>query len=147
MYEVKYGIAWNDNLKVGDENVDAQHKMLFDLLNVIISRCIDGSSIEMLQDTLDFLANYTIQHFYDEETLQIRHNFPEYGMHKKLHEDFKLVVDDLIQRFAENGSSQILCDDVNKIVVRWLVGHIQQEDRKIGQHIRLAAAQPVSACV
>jgi len=141
MVEVKYGIAWDDMLKIGDEKVDAQHKMLFDLLSVLVNQCIDGSSKEMLQDTLDFLVNYTVQHFYDEESLQVRQNYPGYGKHKQMHDDFKQTVGDLIRRFVKDGSSEALCDDVNKIVIRWLVGHIQQEDKKIGEHIRLKTAQ------
>ena len=147
MHELKYGISWDDNLKMGDEKVDTQHKCLFGLLSKLVGQCIDGSNVEMLQETLDFLVNYTVQHFYAEESLQIQYNFPEYIKHKQMHEDFKLTVGDLVQRFTENGSSKALCDDVNKIVVRWLVGHIQQEDKKIGQHIRKVTARPVSVRV
>jgi len=144
MYEAKFGIAWDDKYKIGDENIDAQHKMLFDLLSVLVSQCIDGSCAEMLQDTLDFLVNYTLQHFSDEESLQNMYNFPGFKRHMRMHEEFKLLVGDLVQRFNENGSSRQLCDDVNKIIIRWLVDHILQEDRKIGQHIRHVSASPVS---
>ena len=147
MYEAKCSIAWDNMLKIGDEKVDTQHKMLFDLLNVLVRQCINGSNAETLKDTLDFLANYTVQHFYDEETLQIRYNFPEYRKHKQMHEDFKLAVTGLVQRFVESGSSNALYDDVNSIVIQWLVGHIQQEDKKIGLHIRSITSPAVSACV
>jgi len=143
MYEVKYGIEWDEKLKMGNEIVDAQHKMIFDFLSVLVSQCIDGSSKEMLQDTLDFLVNYTTQHFFDEESLQVRHNFPGYSKHKQMHDDFKLVVGDLVRRYIINGSSDALCDDINKIVIRWLVDHIQHEDKKIGEHIRHIKANKI----
>lgn len=141
----KYGIAWDNKYRLGHEQVDAQHKHLFELLSELVDQCTEGSSTEYLQETLDFLVDYTIQHFYDEESLQVQYNFPDYRRHKRLHEDFKLVVGALVQRFAENGMSQELSDDVNKIVVRWLVGHIQQEDKKIGEHIRNVTARPMIA--
>jgi len=141
MNEYSYGIAWNDSFKLGNEQVDAQHKRLFELLSVLVGQCMDGSNTEKLKETLDFLVEYTVQHFYDEESIQVQYNFPEYRKHKQLHEDFKKVVGGLVQRFTESGSSVELSNDVNKIIVRWLIGHIQQEDKKIGEHIRRITAR------
>jgi len=45
-----------------------------------------------------------------------------------------------VRRFEKNASSEELSNDVNKIVVRWLIGHIQMEDKKIGKHIRSITA-------
>jgi len=139
----KYGIAWDDRLLLGNEQVDTQHKRLFELLNELVGQCLDGSNAEKLEETLDFLVNYTVSHFHDEESLQIQSKFPEYARHKQLHEDFKGTVGALTQRFMECGSSEELSNDVNKIVVRWLTGHIRQEDKKIGAHIRRAAERSV----
>jgi hemerythrin len=138
-----YGIAWDDRLKTGNEQVDEQHKCLFDLLGNLVGQCIDGNNTERLKETLDFLVGYTVQHFYDEESIQVQYNYPEYTAHKRLHEDFKIVVGGLVQRFNDGGSTSELSNDVNKIIVRWLVGHIQQEDKKIVKHIRRVSAQPL----
>lgn len=131
-----YGIAWDDRFKLGQEEVDAQHKRLFELVSELVSQCMEGINAEKLKETLDFLVSYTVQHFYDEESLQVRYNFPEYKEHKQKHEDFKNVVGELAGRFIESGSSEDLSNDVNKVVVRWLVNHIQRDDKKIGEHIR-----------
>jgi len=144
MREQRYGIAWDDKLKMGNEQVDTQHKRLFELVNELVGQCMDGSNAEKLKETLDFLVNYTVYHFYDEESLQVQYSFPEYKRHKQLHEDFKETVGGLVQRFAESGSSEELSNDVNKIVVRWLVGHIQKEDKKIGEHIRRVTARTMT---
>ena len=136
MNEVKYGIAWNDSYKLGNEQVDAQHKRLFELVSGLVSSCMDGSNTEKLNETLNFLVNYTVQHFNDEEALQIQYSYPEYIRHKQLHEDFKVTVGELVQRFMKSASSKELSSDVNKIVVRWLINHIQREDKKIGKHIQ-----------
>jgi len=136
MSEIVYGIAWNDIYKLGNSGVDAQHRRLFELVSELVSACIDGSSTEKLQSTLDFLVAYTVQHFYDEESLQVQYNYPGYLAHKRMHEDFKVEVGRLVDSFKANGSSAQLSDNVNKIIVRWLVRHIQREDKKIGEHIR-----------
>ena len=144
MREQRYGIAWDDRLKLGNEQVDMQHKRLFGLLSELVGQCVEGSNTEKLKETLDFLVDYTVHHFYDEESLQVQYGFPEYKRHKQLHEDFKMVVGGLVQRFTESGSLEELSNDVNKIIVRWLVGHIQQEDKKIGEHIRRMTARTIA---
>jgi len=136
MSEIKYGIAWSDDLKLGNDHVDMQHHRLFELLSELIGACMVGAETAKLQETLDFLVEYTILHFKDEEDLQQWYNFPEYERHKQLHEIFKSTVGGLVQRFAKNGSSEELSNDVNKVIARWLVHHIQREDKKIGEHIR-----------
>ena len=90
------------------------------------------------------MVNYTVHHFYDEELLQVQYSFPDYARHKQLHDDFKKTVGELVQRFAESGSSEELSCDVNKVVVRWLTGHIRQEDKKIGEHMRRVAARTLT---
>jgi hemerythrin len=136
MDSYKYGIAWDDHLLLGNTQVDEQHKRLFGLLGELVEQCIDGTSTERLQETLDFLVEYTVRHFRDEEVLQVRCNFPEYNRHKELHEEFKKTVSGLVQQFSENGSSTELSNSVNSIVIKWLIGHILREDKKIGNHIR-----------
>jgi len=81
------------------------------------------------------LVNYTVQHFNDEEVLQIKCNYPEYEKHKQIHEDFKVTVTELIKRFNESGSSTNLCEDVKSIVIKWLVNHIMSEDKKISAYL------------
>lgn len=139
--KLEYGVAWNDNLKLGNEQVDAQHKRLFELVNNLVSSCIEGTDTIHLQETLDFLVEYTVQHFHDEESLQLQCHYPEYERHKQLHEDFKVTVGELVQKFAQSASSAELSNNVNKIVVQWLVNHILKEDKKIGKHIQRVGFQ------
>ena len=136
MNKQQYGIAWDDRLNLGDAHVDSQHKRLFELVSELVDQCMDGSSAAKLSETLVFLTNYTVQHFFDEELLQIQYDFPGYKKHKQIHEDFKMEVSCLAQRYVESGSSKELSDDVNKIIVRWLIEHIRKEDKKIGEHIK-----------
>jgi len=147
MKGIQNGICWSSKYRTGDEKVDTQHKCLFELLNVLVDQCVDGCNTEKLHDTLEFLVNYTIQHFCDEESLQRLYNYPGYKEHKQMHEDFKIVVGDLVKRFTESGSSWELGDDVNKVIVHWLIGHIRNEDRKIGEHIKsISVGQGDGSC-
>ncbi|MCL1808397.1 MAG: hemerythrin family protein [Clostridiales bacterium] len=137
---IKYGVAWNDSFKLGNEQVDEQHRTLFEVVSNLVYACTEGSDAEKLQETLDFLVNYTVKHFQDEEALQIQCGYPDYERHKQLHEDFKVTVGELVERYAKSASPADLSNDVNRVVARWLVNHIQREDKKIGAYIRNSAA-------
>ena len=134
--EIKYGIAWSEKYELGNAQVDAQHRRLFELVSDLVEACMQGCEDEKLTETLDFLVNYTIRHFRDEEALQLQYKYPEYESHKQIHDDFKITVSGLVRNYKENGSSDELSSNVNKIIVRWLVNHIQCEDKKIATHIQ-----------
>jgi len=134
--EVPQGLAWKEEFNLGHEWVDMQHRRLFELVSGLVESCAVGSDAIKLKGTLDFLVNYTVQHFDDEEALQLKYGYPGYERHKRIHEDFKATVGGLVEKFTISGSSAELSSDVNKIVVRWLINHIQREDKKIGEHIK-----------
>jgi len=135
MNEIKYGLAWSKDFELGYGQVDAQHRRLFELVSELVSACMEGLDAKKLRETLDFLVNYTVQHFTDEEALQIRCKYPGYERHRQLHEDFKVTVGELVREFDLYGSTVELSNNVNKIVVKWLINHIQREDKRIGDHI------------
>jgi hemerythrin len=134
--EISHGFAWKDEFNLGHDWVDAQHRRLFELVSGLVEACADGSDTIKLKGTLDFLVNYTVHHFEDEEALQLKYNYPGHERHKRLHDDFKIAVGGLVEKFTKGGSSAELSSDVNRIVVRWLVNHIQREDKRIGEHIK-----------
>jgi len=137
----KDGFIWDESYLLGNELVDTQHHQLFDLVNSLVRSCADNSCTEKVKEALDFLVNYTVQHFKDEEALQVQCNYPEYERHKQLHEAFKPVVAELVQRFEECGSSEKLRIDIKTIVVKWLAHHILTEDKKIGEHLQKCAGE------
>jgi len=135
MNKQSQGVAWSDEYSLGNEQVDVQHKKLFELVSDLVIACMDGSDVKRLRETLDFLIIYTIQHFHFEEELQLRYHYPGYVNHKTLHDAFKATVGELAEKLEKDGSSPELSNDVNKVIVQWLIRHILQEDKKIAEHI------------
>jgi hemerythrin-like metal-binding protein len=132
----KYGIAWTPALETGNKEIDSQHKQIFRLTSSLAEACTRGQGAEALGGALDFLAAYTIRHFADEEALQIQYRDPDFEAHKKAHDEFRETIAALVERYKTSGSSEELLEDVNSILVHWLVQHIQQEDFKIAVYIR-----------
>ena len=129
-------IAWLKEYELGNDFVDSQHKRLFELVVNLSKSCHEGEDINTLGEILDFLLQYTVQHFSDEESLQIECNFPEYEYHKKLHEEFEATVSEKVSEFKEKGSTKDLSNTINDFVVAWLLNHILKEDMKIKDYIK-----------
>ena len=132
----QFVIPWSNEYELGNDFVDSQHKKLFEIVNNIGNSCLEGGDVNTLSKTLDFLLQYTVQHFHDEEALQLKCNFPEYEYHKKLHRDFETIVSEKVLEFKIKGSTKDLSDAVNDIVIEWLVYHILKEDMKIGEYLK-----------
>jgi len=131
----KNGLAWSEKLNTGDEIIDGQHKTIFKLISDLVEAQIKNESKDKLGETLDFLANYTVEHFEYEEKFMREINYPDYVNHKKLHKDFKITIDEVQDNYKKQGSSSKLMNILDKIVVMWVIQHIQREDVKIVGYI------------
>jgi len=127
---------WDKSLETGHEMIDSQHKQLFVAINDLIRTCESGKGGEELSKSLDFLTNYTIKHFFDEEQLQQKYHYPDFVNHKKLHEDFKAVIRDLKVREIWKGSSDELAGEIRGKIGDWLVTHIKGQDVKVAAYIK-----------
>ena len=132
----KNGLAWSEKLETGNETIDIQHKTIFKITSDLIDAHINGESKEILGRMLDFLANYTVEHFGYEEKLMRDYKYPKYLYHKKFHDDFKITVTNLINDYETRGASDELAKTLSGAVVRWLVKHISREDVKIAEFVR-----------
>ena len=128
--------VWSNSLAIGDPTIDAQHKLLVNMVNELVDSCCRGQGRATLSMTLNFLIEYTVKHFQDEETIQQKYSYPGYASHKKLHDDFKVYVGQLAKQLETEGATVTLVGNVNSSLGSWLVNHIQNEDVKIGEHIR-----------
>ncbi|MDR1193872.1 MAG: bacteriohemerythrin [Peptococcaceae bacterium] len=128
--------AWSKDLETGNALIDTQHKQLVQAINDLLDACASGKGRAAIEKTLDFLTNYTVKHFGDEEKLQLAHKYPDYANHKKLHDAFKVTVGDLSRQLKAEGPTIILVGKVNSSIGGWLINHIKREDTKVAAHIR-----------
>mgnify|MGYP001326930100 CR=1 FL=1 len=129
-------IEWSDTYATGIEHVDNQHKELFKAVDRLLSACGGGKGKEEVSKLMDFLKDYVITHFSDEEELQKKHGYPKYLAHKKLHDDFISGFGRLMERFDEQGPTLSIITSINKTVVDWLINHIGQADKEMGKFIK-----------
>jgi hemerythrin len=128
--------TWDKSLEVGNQQIDDQHKQLVEALNNFLKARDGKKSNDELKKSLNFLNDYTIKHFFEEEQLQKKYGYPDYENHKKLHDGLKKVVRDLQVQLLMKGPSEALFDDVKTKVGDWLVAHIKTQDTLIGVHLK-----------
>jgi hemerythrin-like metal-binding protein len=127
---------WDDSFSTGFEMIDEQHKQLFAAVNDLLKACQENKGSEELTKSLNFLNDYTIKHFFDEEQVQQKYGYPDYPNHKNLHDAFKKTVRDLKVQLIMKGPSADLVNEVKTKIGDWLVTHIKGNDIKLGAYIR-----------
>ena len=130
--------VFNDNLLTGNKLIDEQHKEIIDKINKLVVTCENGScQIESVK-MLDYLADYTEEHFQAEEELQKEVGYPGLEEHKKRHDEFRVAVKELHEMLEEEeGPSPRFVAAVQEHVVDWLYRHIKGFDCSVATFINL----------
>jgi hemerythrin len=128
-------IKWDNSYSVGVEKIDNQHKELFKRINdlIIASKSNDGKA--EFERTLNFLADYTVKHFNDEEELQQKYDYPDHELHKEIHDNFVNEVVEFQQELERKEVSPVTLMKFNRKAVDWLVSHVKGIDQEVGKHI------------
>jgi hemerythrin len=132
---------WDSSLETGYEKVDNQHKQLIAALNSIIEASKEGKGKEEIFKTLDFLTGYTIMHFADEEKLQVQYDYPDYLIHKRYHDDFKVTVGELTNRLVHEGPTEEMVNTVTTAIGEWLLNHIKGDDFRMAAYVKAKSAE------
>lgn len=121
-------IEWTDNLSVGIQEVDEQHKVLIELINELYDAMIKGASKEFNGNILNRLIKYSQTHFTVEESMMRVVEYGGYDTHKKGHDDFIVNLESLKQKY-NNGQMHISMELMN-FLKDWLSNHIMKTDKE-----------------
>ena len=118
-------IQWRPTLETGIDVIDQQHKRIVDYINALRIAQVKGDRGAVAK-TIDDVIDYTQSHFGFEEALLEDAGYPLLNAHKRVHELFIRRVAVLHQRFK---SGEDIAQDLHNVLARWLITHIQTEDR------------------
>ncbi len=125
-------IEWTDELSVGIQEIDEQHKILVNLINELYGAMIKGGAKETNGAILRRLVDYTKTHFTVEESLMRIMGYSDYDAHKKRHDDFVAQLKELQQKF-DQGQVHISMELLN-FLKDWLSNHIMKTDKQYGPY-------------
>ncbi|AGF55968.1 MULTISPECIES: bacteriohemerythrin [Clostridium] len=128
-------IKWDQNLAVGVDKIDNQHKELFDRMNKLILAMKEGKGKTEVMDTLKFLEDYVVKHFNEEEELQKRNNYPKYETQHKEHEEFKMDLNNFKSMIEKEGLSSASAIKLQNSMSLWWRKHIKDLDMDLGKFL------------
>ncbi len=109
-------IEWTDDLATGSEIIDNQHKELFRKMNDLMNACRHGVGKTKVRNTLQFLDDYIVYHFTEEESLMAKYNYPQAPHHISEHQIFSANFYELKKQFQKDGPGVHIVLATNKIV-------------------------------
>lgn len=128
-------IAWNDNLSVGIDLIDEQHKMLIQKIKDLSEAVSRRQGEDRILKTLDFMIEYTDFHFGTEEKHMHELEYPGRNHHIGRHDEFKFMLRHMLDDFEEEGATRALITAVNTYLINWLINHIKHTDVAFGKFL------------
>lgn len=130
---------WDPALETGHEDIDSQHRQLFALVNALQEALArDDADPDVVEDAVYSLTEYVVQHFADEEALMDACAYPHEDRHKTLHRDLTAETMRLTARFMNR--EDVTSEELAPFLVRWLRGHIREEDMRFVEYQRTRGA-------
>jgi hemerythrin len=127
---------WNDNMSVGIELIDNQHKNLIILTNQLFEACRRGGDKReaVFKEVMSRMVEYVSIHFTTEQELFERINYPDGEAHKREHDDLTFKVLESSKEYYGSGKSNI-ANDLVKFLKDWILSHIAYSDKMFGIYI------------
>lgn len=123
-------IQWSSDLETGIGIVDDQHRELFERI-IQFFRAADQNDTTLTLQTVDYLAEYVIEHFSAEEGIMIKDSYPGFSSHRDEHSKFIKNVYRIKRRIVADGVTPELVTTLKTDLVDWLVNHIKIRDKHL----------------
>lgn len=126
---------WSPTLAMGHADIDEQHRMLIHMIRELDAQMNAGEHRQGVLDALQGMLAYAAAHFEDEEELMEEADWAGLDRHEGLHAEFLWKAGDLEAQVKVDYAQA--SREVLEYLLKWLVEHIQVEDRKFFESARL----------
>lgn len=120
-------MLWDQELSVGVEAIDAEHRQLFAMVNGLFDAIEGGTGGDLLAALFDALIAYTRDHFAREEALMAERHYPGLAAHRAEHRELAERVLALRQTFLSGAIEQVN-QELLVLFKTWLTSHIRITD-------------------
>lgn len=125
-------IEWSDELNIGIEVIDHQHRRIVDYINDLEHAHQEHDRAEV-QQVVEELVDYTQSHFGFEEEIMREAGYPFLTAHRRVHELFVRRVGEYQQRWA---LGEDVTEELQRMLRTWLLNHIRREDADYAAIVR-----------
>lgn len=132
-------LVWSPEISVGIEEIDEQHKILLGFINKVHKAIHERDQVH-LEQAMDALLEYTKVHCAVEESMMRVLHYPGHDHHKELHDDLIAQLERLRKRVGGGRTAATL--ELMFELKRWLLDHIQHDDKRYTGFFLAAGAKP-----
>jgi hemerythrin len=127
-------LAWSSELELGIPSIDAEHRRIVSLLDVLHAALLERGARETIAATLDELASFAALHWAHEEKLFAEVGFTEAPAHTEEHRLLAARVAEL--RTAVQKGEPGVPLEVLDFIRTWLAHHILDVDSRFAELFR-----------
>lgn len=123
-------LRWRDDYLIGVEELDYEHKDLFDKLNALQLELAADMNADNMQRILEEIYTRLVTHFALEEFYMHEHAYARTAEHKREHEAFLERMRETIGRFQTTTDAEEL-DLLFTGLTEWVIHHVLHSDKQL----------------
>ncbi len=128
---------WDEaDLALKIPQIDRQHRSLIDTMNRIFDLNEGKAERAEIEQTIMLLRYLMTEHFRDEEAYMASIKFPRLDIHKTIHKQLRLRLEDYIEIYRQGDG--VVSREFFQFLQVWLTSHIMGVDKEF------SLAQPLS---
>jgi len=127
-------LTWDQSKSIGFEEIDAQHRKLFDIFNALCLSMETSQEWPAVKSAVDDLLQHSVTHFRDEERIMREYDYPGAQKHIREHALFLNKAGHF--EFGKMMRDPSLASEIFLFLADWIVEHTSTEDVLLGRHIQ-----------
>jgi hemerythrin len=135
-------VEWTDNLSVGVESIDVQHRELVRRIDLFLRALSEKRARDEVATLVPYFGQYVQEHFATEEEMMASTGYPGIKEHVASHRSAEREYQQLATTFEREGITFGLQRGLLELV-QWLEHHMETADRSLGGYLaRLRSHRP-----
>lgn len=130
-------IQWSEELCLGIEAFDEQHRRLLEIAaeaEELLRDRLRLDKYDKIVEILTELKDYTVYHFQAEEAFMADQGYVRLLSHKVEHDDFVAKINDVDLTAIDEAQDQYLLGLLD-FIAQWIVDHIMSTDRQYADQL------------
>lgn len=131
-------IQWEPKYSVNVEELDVQHRSLFDILNHVVDNY--ESATNDLLPVIDDLVKYLSYHFHQELMVMKNASYPNFFSHSQEHQKFTEQILEFIKSYKTGNTK--LTSEMLSFLSSWIRDHTLKVDKQYGDYLAKNVDKP-----
>ena len=133
-------LQWDESLVLGFEEIDNQHKSIFEHFEKLSEAAQEGKSKEIIEELAVFLFDYAHMHFATEDKIMVEYGYPKIEVQRHEHGEFTRDTNELKKRIEQEGATREVAIEATGKLLRWIIHHIRKHDKEMVAYVKESIA-------